>query len=113
MKAAKPSAAILWTLILLAALGPGTWAGQFTNGGFESAQIPRDSGLELPVGDTSLDGWVVGGTNYSGSLLMNGFPPNSIGPLDGSQFLVFDTGNWPTGGIIYQTFDTTTGHRYV
>jgi len=44
---------------------------------------------------------------------MNGLPPNSIGPLDGSQFIVFNSGGFAPGGTIAQTFDTKDGHSYV
>jgi probable HAF family extracellular repeat protein len=86
------------------------WSAPFINGGFELPLFGTNSTLALPIG-TNISGWTVGGTS-SGTLLINGFPPNSIGPLQGAQFIVFDGGNWPTGGTVSQSFDTQLGQRY-
>lgn len=113
MKTTNHPARITSVLIALAALASGAWAGSFTNGGFEVPFLFANSSQELPIGDSALPAWVVEGATYSGTLLMNGFPPNSIGPVEGSQFMVFNTGDWPTGGRIAQQFDTEAGHRYM
>jgi hypothetical protein len=112
MKTIGRSGKILLTLALFLALAAGSRAGTFTNGSFELPDLNTNVSLGLPNGDTSLTGWTVGGAN-AGILLMGNFAPNSIGALDGRQFIVFDSGNNSTGGTIAQSFDTKIGHDYV
>src|ERR1035438_5982753 len=100
MKTTKHSIASLCTLISLTILSPHTWAGPFTNGSFELPRIPTNSWVGLPIGDTNVTGWLVGGAS-SGTVLENRYPSSgSIGPVSGGQFIFMDAGAWPAEGTI-------------
>jgi hypothetical protein len=83
-----------------------------TNGSFEIPAIPPNTerGFNPPE---VLPGWNVGGAYY-GNVMINGVGSlgYGIGGADGSQYMIFGSGAWPSGGNISQTFPTKAGHHY-
>lgn len=96
-------------LALVATLVQAACAGQFTNGGFESPELAKDSSLGFGPQHSGLTGWTM---QLDGVLLVNGFPPHSIGAVDGAQYVIFGVGSRPTGSSAAQTFNTKPGHTY-
>jgi hypothetical protein len=82
-----------------------------TNGGFEAQLLTTNSVAYFRNGDTGLSGWNIAGV-ASTLALINGLPTNSIGPAEGAQFVVFNTGLNPIGQKISQTLDTTAATVY-
>jgi hypothetical protein len=112
MKASLSRMAIC-AMLVLAGTALDAQAAAFTNGGFESPMLDTNGGRYYHRGDSGLDGWTIGGSDGL-MLLVNDTTGYGIGgPLEGRQFLIFDTGDWPNGMTISQTFDTRPGHRYV
>ncbi|MGO8677592.1 MAG: DUF642 domain-containing protein [Limisphaerales bacterium] len=113
LNATQVAAGMFGVLIFFTALVPAAWGAPFTNGSFEVPQLAPNSIYYFQNGDTNLVGWTVGGVP-SVLGLFNGYPPNtdSIGPVDGSQFLVFNGGQGPVGQTVSQTFSTIPGESY-
>ncbi len=85
----------------------------FTNGSFEiinHTAIPSGQNAPLYPGDTWLTGWTVGGLGGGNLAVANG--PVGVNPYDGQQTILFNGGNTPPGGILFQTFTTTVGYHY-
>jgi len=90
-------------------------AGPFINGSFElvnnHAAIPSGNNAPLSPGDTWLTGWTAGGPGGD-IFVWNGLMSGVVGPYDGQQWIDFNGGNTPPGGILSQTFLTTVGQAY-
>jgi probable HAF family extracellular repeat protein len=88
----------------------------FQNGSFE---LPGKSVLgsvaHLPPGDTSVTGWLVGGSGGRVALF-NGtsgeWPSSNFAPVDGEAHLNFNGGGGSPGTWISQTFETKSGATY-
>jgi hypothetical protein len=88
-------------------------AGPFTNGSFE-IPVVSGSGAILNPGDTWLTGWTVGGPGGGDVEAVNGPGINGmpLGPTNGQQWIIFNSGNTAPGGVLSQTFDTAVGQAY-
>jgi hypothetical protein len=94
-------------------------AAPFTNGSFElinnHAALTAGASVQIYPTNTWLTGWTVGGTGDGDIYVMNGTMEDisgGIGPYDGQQWIDFNGGNTPPGGILSQTFLTTPGQAY-
>jgi hypothetical protein len=90
-------------------------AGPFTNGGFENinnhAAIPNNNGAFITNGSTWLTGWTVGGPGTPDIDVDRG-SSDGFTAFDGQQWIAFNGGNTPPGGVLSQTFLTTVGATY-
>jgi hypothetical protein len=87
--------------------------GPFTNGGFETVSggpISPGTGQLLNLGDTWLVGWTVGGPG--GDIDVENGANEGLNPYEGEQWVVFNASDTPPGGVVSQTFVTTTGTTY-
>lgn len=87
------------------------------NGGFESPPLisePYEIAVYSGGVDTAqLTGWSASGNPATGINLIRGPRPIlGLGPFDGEQFINFNGGNSPAGGILSQTFPTAIGVSY-
>ena len=103
----------LTTGVLLLAAGLQTARGAIiVNGGLESQVV---SGLSTAYGggvDAGiLTGWQASGNTSTYIVLING-PYLGLSAIEGAQFVSFNGGDSPSGGILSQTFSTTIGDTY-
>src|SRR5207244_753521 len=63
----------------------------------------------LSAGSTNLTGWTVGNGGVV-SMVNGAF--FGISPVEGTQQVVFNAGDGPAGGSVFQTFSTTPGQTY-
>src|SRR5437867_13450068 len=86
-------------------------AAAIQNGSFEFPLLPAGTGVNLPPGSDSLIGWVISGSGLVG--LGNGSTAvSAVSPVDGSQHVAFNSGDYAHGASISRTFASVPGNSY-